>query len=399
MRAYWSSMRILLSGRASGRFILAVLVSFSFSIAVILATLGIMDGFDRTLKSGLRSASGDLMIYSRDGFFLDSEIVPILKKNDVRKSASLVQTEGFAVANGVSKGVLIRGVEPTGWSLVTHQEINPSTGEVVLGSALANVLLVSTGDEVALLLANGNEGGSSLPLLRRFTVKGQMSHGLYDKDVRSVYMNQKELQSIMGLGNRVNMIALNLPSLAGSSTEADFNKVDQFADDLQEEMPSGFVARAFWKDFSALFEAVKIEKFSITLILQVIVVVSIFNVLAFVIFLWERKAAEIFLFRALGSSLKSLEMVFAGMVTMLWASSCLLAFVWLFLFNLGLKYLPFLKIPGEIYHMERLSIHASIWHYVIIFGLSFAWVLFITFIGTLKLKKKPLLAALRKEFA
>jgi ABC-type lipoprotein release transport system permease subunit len=398
MRAYWSSLGVLLSGRASVRFIIAVLFSFSFSIAVILATLGIMDGFDRTLKSGLRSASGDLTIYSRDGFFLDKEIAPILKNNNVKDSASLVQTEGFAVANGVSKGVLIRGVESAGWAFVTGQEINPSSGEVILGSALAKVLNVSAGDEVALLLANGNEGGSSLPLLRRFTIKGQMSHGLYDKDVRSVYMNQSELQSIMGLGNRVNMIALNLPARAGSSEVADLNEVARFSDDLQEQMPSGFVARAFWKDFSALFEAVKIEKFSITLILQVIVVVSIFNVLAFVIFLWERKAAEIFLFRALGSSLKSLERIFAGMVTLLWASSCLLAFVWLFIFNLGLKHLPFLKIPGEIYHMERLSIQASVWHYVIIFGLSFVWVLLITFIGTKKLMRKPLLAALRKEF-
>ena len=54
---------------ASRRLLFGVCLGVSFSISVILATIGIMDGFDLTLKKGLHMAEGDVFIYSRFGTF------------------------------------------------------------------------------------------------------------------------------------------------------------------------------------------------------------------------------------------------------------------------------------------------------------------------------------------
>jgi hypothetical protein len=48
--------------------------------------------------------------------------------------------------------------------------------------------------------------------------------------------------------------------------------------------------RPFWSEYSYFIEAVKIEKLSITLILQLIVVVAVFNIIAFVIYIMEKKS-------------------------------------------------------------------------------------------------------------
>ncbi len=46
MSSSYSIFKIITEGKASGRFLAGALLSFSFSIAVILSTIGLMDGFE-----------------------------------------------------------------------------------------------------------------------------------------------------------------------------------------------------------------------------------------------------------------------------------------------------------------------------------------------------------------
>src|SRR3989344_3571516 len=112
MKSYLSILKIVLHGRSAGKILLATILSFTFSIAVILCTFGLMDGFDHLLKSGLRHSSGDLLITSRKGFFnLTPELQNILKIVKPEAVAPVIQTEAFALRNEISKGVLVRGIE------------------------------------------------------------------------------------------------------------------------------------------------------------------------------------------------------------------------------------------------------------------------------------------------
>ena len=88
-----SILSILFYEKTSIKFALGVLLGMAFSISVILATVGIMDGFDKTLKSGLRRSVGDMFFYSSEGFFeVDQSLKDKLKDKDVVNFSPLVQT-------------------------------------------------------------------------------------------------------------------------------------------------------------------------------------------------------------------------------------------------------------------------------------------------------------------
>ena len=62
--------KIFLSEKSSMQFSICIIIGMAFSIAVILCTVGIMDGFVSSLKGNLRKATGDILAYSSEGFLI-----------------------------------------------------------------------------------------------------------------------------------------------------------------------------------------------------------------------------------------------------------------------------------------------------------------------------------------
>lgn len=381
------------------KFGLAVVLGFGFSIAVILSTLGIMDGFEKSLRIGLKKSNGDLLINSRNGFFkLDNQLKDSLIKNHLTKFSPVVQTESFLVVDEESKGVLVKGVDDI-YGEIVGLKINLKPGEIAIGSEIAKSLNLKVGDEITLAFAKGNKELKNLPGLYRFKVISIIEHGVYQKDSRLVYLDLEELQSILELSDRVNSLAVNID-------QSEFKKVgdDEFVfknkiSALNHDLGNDFYIKPYWKEFSFLIEAVKVEKVMIALILQLVVIISIFNVLAFIIFVNEKKAKELFLFKALGLSQKILSQLWFRLVVLCWLISCGIAFILVQVFKVLLKYIWFLKLPTEIYYMPRLEMYISLKDYALVFFLALIWIMLITSILLRRIKKKSLMEGLRQEFA
>lgn len=398
MKSYLSILKIVLHGRSAGKILLATILSFTFSIAVILCTFGLMDGFDHLLKSGLRHSSGDLLITSRKGFFnLTPELQDILKIVKPEAVAPVIQTEAFALRNEVSKGVLVRGIEGDNFPAATGLTINLSQGEIVIGNELAKQLRVKEGDPLALTFGRGNESGESLPMIQLFNVGGIIKHGIYQKDLRFVYLNRSELAELMGLNNKINLVILATQPINKPLQTLDPIKGQQKT--LKGQLAPEFIVRPFWNEYDFLIEAVRVEKFSISLILQLIVVVAVFNIIAFVIYIMEKKAQDFFFLRAVGLSLASLNRFWFISVVIIWSVSCVGAHLLSQLFNWCLQNVSFLQIPGEIYVLSSLNIKLDFLAYVTVYGVSLLWILIAAFVGYLKLKKKPIIEGLRQEFS
>lgn len=397
MNSYLSILKIVLHGRSAGKILLATIFSFTFSIAVILCTFGLMDGFDHLLKSGLRHSSGDILITSRRGFFAyDPEFQDILRKVKPISVAPVIQTEAFALSGDVSKGVLVRGVEGKNFSDATGLTVDVKPGDVVIGEELSKQLNAKVGDSISLTFGRGNESGAALPMIQVFQVGGIVKHGIYQKDLRFVYLNRPDLAEILEVGERINLLIL-----ATEATNRPLETLDKIrtnVETLKGQFDSEFIIKPFWNEYDFLIEAVKVEKFSISLILQLIVVVAIFNIIAFVIYIMEKKAQDFFFLRAVGLSLKSITRFWFLSVIIIWSVSCIGAHILSILFNLCLKYVPFLQIPGEIYVLSSLAIRLDFMAYVTVYGVSLLWILLAALVGYYRLKKRPIMQGLRQEF-
>jgi ABC-type lipoprotein release transport system permease subunit len=398
MRSYRSILRIVLHGRSAGKILLATVLSFTFSIAVILCTFGLMDGFDHLLKSGLRHSSGDVLVTNRKGFFpVTEELRGQFAQVNPRAVAPVIQTEAFAMAAEVSKGVLVRGIDDETFARATGLEVTVPPGGIVIGAELARQLRLKTGDALALTFGKGNESLESLPLIQSFTVRGIVRHGIYQKDLRFVYVSRADLAALLELGNRVNLVILTTQDPTAPLASLEPIRADQEL--LRRELDTGFLVRPFWNEYDFLIEAVKVEKFSISLVLQLIVVVAIFNIVAFVIYIMEKKSQEFFFLRAVGLSLNALTRFWFTSVLIIWAVSCAGAYAGSLAFNWALKHVSFLQIPGEIYVLSSLDIKLDRMAYVTVYGVSLLWILFAAFVGYLRLKRRPIIQGLRQEFS
>ena len=392
--AFRSLAQTLLYGKSSLRFFVGIIISFAFSISVILSTIGIMDGFQKTLKKGLFRSGGDFIIYRHDGYF--EQDISILKElSDDIIISPIIQSEGFLVSEEESQGILLRGVVSESFSKVTGLDTDLRENEICVGKKIAQKLSLKNSDEIALTFAAGVKNGSSLPLLSRFKVKCQIEHGIYKKDERMIYVNLNHLQSLLSYENRVNMMVGRLKVQAEERIELVENKIAEIYDFVGND----WVIKPFWAEFSSLIEAVEIEKVSISILLQLVVIISIFNITAFFIFINERKAQEIFLFRALGARNKDLQRFWFFFMLILWVLSCLLSVVFVEVFEWLLINLESLQIPGDVYVLSHLQIILEPVDYLLTFAGALIWLLLLLGINLHRIKKMPLLQGLRREFS
>lgn len=399
----WSSIKdilgVLLFEKTSSRFAVGVLLGFSFSIAVILSTIGIMDGFEASLKKGLRLSTGDLFIFSDEGFFRpDATFLKELEQLEITESSLVVKTEGFVMLDGKSRGVLIQGIESVTYANVTGTVLNLKERQIAIGSELASSFQVKVGDSLLMALADGNRGFSGRPRLETFEVGHIFQFGVYQKDLRLLYMNREDLQRTMGLEDHVNLIVLNVPENKRTGDADQSDGIQNFAKQLRVFLGPSFSVRPFWSEFSYLLDAVKTEKFWIGMILQIVVVISIFNVLAFIIFINEKKSREIFLLKALGLSQTSLRQVWYTAMSLFWFAASLLSIVLVWFFNWLLNHLAFFQLPGDVYHLGRLEMALHPLDYLLVFAVALLWLFVLSWLGLRRVRKQEVLFGLRREF-
>ncbi|MFN8369773.1 MAG: hypothetical protein U0T83_04005 [Bacteriovoracaceae bacterium] len=383
-------IKLFLEGKSTRRFMLGAIFSFSFSITVILSTIGIMDGFIFTLKHGLKNTSGDITLFNREKpFNFNDRIKAFLHDNEITDYSPIVKTEAFLIYNDNSKGIEIKGIDNRSFSDITGVGIPVEPENIVIGSELASQLKIKKGDFVTIAFSTGNEGVSGLPLLKRIRVNHILHHGIYARDLRNTYMLINDLQKNLRWDDTINGVTFNLPK---------GGNIQKFIDLKKHDLDSSFYFRPYWSEFATLLEAVEVEKLSISLILQVIVIVSIFNVIAIVFFLNERKSQEIFLFQALGLSKKSLLTIWAKILTIMWILSCVFSILLIQFVDFALRNWSVLQIPGEIYTLTGVSIRLSMIDYLIVFAIALIWLILIFLFNLKKFQKNSLLYGLRKEF-
>lgn len=383
-----SLFKVILDRKSAFRFLLGTVFSLSFSVAVILATIGLMDGYSVALKKALSLANGDIKVKTDSGFFLEKRLNENVTHPEIKALTSVLQVEAFALAKGQSKGVILKGVESKGFKDVTGLSVNTSAQKITVGSEFAKKYDLVIGDEVVLVISVQSQGNQ--PQILPFSVGSIIQHGIYEKDFRFFYLDKKYLEEILNYRKGTSNIGL----VKLKQTE----KLDLVVESLKQKS-SEFMFQPFWAEQEVLLEAVEIERDTISLALQLIVLVSVINIIALLIFISEVKSQDIFLLRALGLSIGALKKFWYVLLFVIWCASAFIGQILVWIFDNIILQLPFLKIPGDIYKLSELKIILSSSDYFMVLGLSMAWIFSVGFLTLRKLQAKSLIAGLRQEFS
>ncbi len=293
-------------------------------VSALIVINGVMTGMQTDLREKILVGSPDLRVLTFGDDLKLTDWQPTLarvRRNPrVVAAAPFVLTQGLATAgHDYAEGVFLEGIPPAGPGVadVTSIRKHASTGDfrfatedgqrrgAVLGKRLAERLNVFPGSKLTLISPAGVKFNASVggyvPRVYQFEVTGVFETGMYEYDNSYVYVDLDQAKQFAGLGDAVTGIEARTTNRWDAGDVA-----KQLSDTLQ------YPYRVLdWQEVnSQLFQALKLEKLAMRVILLLIVLVAAFNIVSTLTMVVKDKTREIGILKAMGLPAKSVRRIF-----------------------------------------------------------------------------------------
>jgi len=280
------------------------MLGIAVGVTALITVLSVMNGFETELRERILSMTAHATIRAEGGPLDDWRALARLAEADPRVTAAapFVQAEGMLSAGQRVSATLIRGIDPAQEGRVDRigelmimgrlEDLRPGAFGIVLGQDLARSLGVGPGDRVTLITPQANlTPAGVMPRLRRFTVVGIFSAGMYEYDSALALVHLQDAQRLYRLGDAVTGVRLRL---------ADLFQVRQVVADLERRLPGRYWVSDWTRQHANFFRAIQIEKTTMFVILTLIVGVAAFNLVSTLVMAVVDKEADIAILRTLG---------------------------------------------------------------------------------------------------
>ncbi len=337
----------------------------TLGVAALIITLSVMNGFRTDIQDKTLGIQPHIVLLGTEKQS-DIELAALADKvgaaKDVRASAPFILGQILLKSSHRAQGVVCRGIVPAQEFKVTNAERTlisgswteietpmPDKKALVIGNELARNLGVTAGDEI--LLVSPTESASvglmgSVPKMEKFYVSGVFQSGMYEFDANMVFLSLANARELFGIAGATGI---------GIQT-AHLDRAEATARTIGDLAGSEFWARSWQEMNRNLFEALKLEKIVMTLILTMIVLVASFTIISNLILLSIEKSRDIGILRALGASRASIKKIFlyAGMV--LGVAGTLLGSALGIGISMVLDRTRWIQLPQDVYYLDTLPI-------------------------------------------
>jgi len=309
--------RYLLPGKGEGFIFLVAsisLIAVALGVAALIIVMSVMNGFRAELFDKIVGLNGHAVVQGYAGRLPDwQNIADTAKKQPgVTSAVPLIETPLMGTANGRFEGVLVRGMRvddiranKTITSNVLSGDIKslkPGSGEVAVGSRLADALGLFPGSQITLWNPEGRSTVmGTVPREVTYTVGAVFEIGVYDYDKAFVIMPMQDAQELLLMGDQVGMVEIQTSNP---------DRVQEIIAPLQK-LVQGKGIIVDWRQMnSALFQALEVERVAMFVVLSLIVLVAVFNILSSLIMLVRAKTRDIAILRTMGASRGGMMKVF-----------------------------------------------------------------------------------------
>ncbi|MGE0545604.1 MAG: FtsX-like permease family protein [Kofleriaceae bacterium] len=225
---------------------------------------------------------------------------------------------------------------------------------ILVGCELVKQTRLRTNQEVRVVSpladpSNPDATGTPIPYNRDFRVAGMFFTGMYEYDLKSVYVTLDALQNFLDLGDSIEGIEVRI-------TDAD--ETGAFLPKIEQALGPGYRI-VDWRELNrSLFSALKVEKLAMFLVLGIVILVASFSIVGNLIMVVVEKAREIALLKTLGASdwgmvvLFAIQGLFIGLIGTVFGVATGLTACWL-----GNEF--GLPLNPDVYYIDRLPIHVD----------------------------------------
>ena len=362
------AMRYLRARRQEGFIsVIAIfsLLGIALGVMTLIIVMAVMNGFREELMSRILGVNGHLTVYADDRPIqnFDGVAQDLRALGGVLGVVPQIQAQVVVTSGGRTFGALVRGVDPAVLktrALIADNIISGSLDgfegdDVVLaGSRLAQRLGLTVGENLTLVLPQGNQGPfGTMPRLKAYRIVGLFEIGMYEYDSSFIYMPLEAAQLYFRLPKSVNAIELFV---------ADPDGIDIIRNEVARTIGARYRTVDWQQANSSFFNAIKVERNVMFLILSLIILVAAFNILSGQYMLVKGKGRDIAILRTMGATRGMILRIFFLSGASIGVFGTLLGFAAGFLFADNIEIIRQLLqsltgttlFPAEIYFLSQL---------------------------------------------
>ncbi|MDR2173449.1 MAG: lipoprotein-releasing ABC transporter permease subunit [Burkholderiales bacterium] len=288
------------------------MAGIALGVAALIVVLSVMNGFQKEIRTRILSVASHVEIRAFPELDDWAAVEKIAKQNPrVIATAPYVLGQALLSRDGVSRGSILRGVDPAHEELVadigSHMKagrfdaLTPGSFGIVLGLEQAKTLGVEMGDDVVVIIPQGlATPAGTMPRLRSFKVAGIFDIGMYEFDSGLAFVNIEDAQRLYRMigvsGVRLKVNDLFQASMIGM--------------EIAKQLPFSLEVRDWTRSHTNLFRAVQLTKQMMFLFLMLIIFVAVFNIISAQVMVVTEKQADIAILRTLGASPSSILGIF-----------------------------------------------------------------------------------------
>jgi len=324
MKSYeWMLARRYLKSSRDERFVSLIgwssAIGVAIGVAALIIVMSVMYGFDAELKNKILGFSSHVDIQGSDetlgdwqGWLKTAEHI-----KGVAKAAPYMTAQVLANHGRYSTGSILKGVDASREENIANHVISgrfisdagKTPYEVVIGKDLARKLHVVVGDSLRLISpVAGISPAGMAPRMRAFRVVGIFDSGFYEYDVGLVIAPLLAVQRLKRTGDQVSGIELHL---------YDRNQASVVAARARMQLPANAWVTDWMHRHRSFFQALKMERLVMGIILSLIVIVAVFNMVSSLVMVVMERRKEIAILKTVGATHGSVMRIFLMMGTLL----------------------------------------------------------------------------------
>ena len=339
-------------------------------VSALIIIIGVMNGLQHDLREKILVGSPDIRVLTYGEDLKINDWPQVLDK--VKKQPGVVTAAPFVLTEALMRGghdyagaVYVVGLQPqargvpdvtTIRSHVTQGDFRFASTDgqvrgVVLGKLLAARFNKWAGDSITLLSSGGAKmnpvTGSIVPTIERFEVTGIVSTGMYEYDNSYAFVALDKAQRLAGLGEGVTGIEVKT---------ADRWQASGVSRQLVGALGWPYRTVDWEEQNQSLFQALKLEKLGMGVILLLIVLVAAFNIVSTLTMVVSDKTKEIGILKAMGMPAKSIRRVFFFQGLVIGVVGTVLGLIFGFGGALALDKYQFIKLDAQVYFIDHLPV-------------------------------------------
>jgi lipoprotein-releasing system permease protein len=299
----------------------------------LLVVSSVMNGFDSDMRNRVVGSKAEIKIHQKDFDPIENymEVVEqVSALSNIKAAAPVCETELMIQKENNLSSTVCFGIDFDQHTKITKlvqkmvvgvpRTENLENDGIIIGLDLSLTINATVGEYVQIMSPIGTEPTpfGLLPKSRKLKVVGIFSSGMPEYDQVYTYISLQNAQYLLGFGDEVSQVEVKT---------VNSNNSRKYAAQIQELLGDQFIVED-WSIFDAnLFNAIKMEKVIMFLVLALMIIIASFNMTGNFIKLVAEKKIEIGLIKAMGASEKDIIKIFLSIGVIIGVLGALIALI------------------------------------------------------------------------